>query len=97
MKYKPHYGWESIEGRLESYKQGIGGLIQEWNLCVKDWGMNLQNIKHPVTLLNGPEDEMEPVSRGQYYSELLPNSNLKIMNNEARFSLIRSELLGIRP
>ena len=95
MKSHPHYGWEFIEGSIESYKQGIDGVVQEWKLYVKDWGMNLQNIEHPVTLWYGSEDKMAPVIRGEYYNDQLPNSDLKIMNNEAHFSLIRNHLTAI--
>ena len=95
MKNHPHYGWEFIEGSLESYTQGIDGVVQEWKLYVKDWGMDLQNIENPVTLWYGTEDKMAPVSRGKYYNDQLPNSDLKTLNNEAHFSLIRNHLTAI--
>ena len=95
MKKHPHYGWEFIQGSLESYKQGIDGVVQEWKLYVKDWGMNLQNIEHPVTLWYGTDDKMAPVRRGEYYHDHLPHSNLKILTHEAHFSLIRNLLIAI--
>ena len=40
----------------------------------------------------GTEDKMAPVQRGNYYHEKLPNSTLKLLNNEGHFSLIRNHL-----
>jgi pimeloyl-ACP methyl ester carboxylesterase len=95
MNKHPEYGWEFIEGSKESYKQGIDGVVQEWQLYVKNWGMNLNHIEHPVTLWYGSEDKMAPVHRGEYYNNKLLNSDLKVVNNEAHFSLIRNHLTDI--
>jgi pimeloyl-ACP methyl ester carboxylesterase len=95
MKSHPQYGWEFIQGSIESYKQGIDGVVQEWKLYVKDWGMDLGNIEHPVTLWYGTKDKMAPIARGHYYSEQIPHSELKLINNEAHFSLIRNHLTEI--
>lgn len=95
MRNNPNYGWDFIQGSIESYKQGVDGVVQEWKLYVADWGMNFNNIEHPVTLWYGREDKMAPVARGEFYKEHLRNSTLKIINNEAHFSLIRNHLTEI--
>lgn len=95
MTEHPEYGWEFIEGSIESYKQGIDGVVQEWKLYVSDWGMDLKTIQIPLTLWYGSDDKMAPVHRGIYYQKYLPNATLKIIKNEGHFSLIRNHLQEI--
>jgi pimeloyl-ACP methyl ester carboxylesterase len=92
MNNHPEYGWEFIEGSKESYRQGIDAVVQEWKLYVSDWLMNLNDIDYPINLWYGSADKMAPVSRGNYYDKQLPNSKLKVVENEAHFSLIRNHL-----
>ena len=88
----PEYGWEVIEGSKESYKQGIDAVVQEWKLYVSDWQMQLNTIQFPVNLWYGSSDRMAPTYRGEYYKKELPNSKLKVFENEGHFSLIRNHL-----
>lgn len=92
---QPEYGMEFIEGSVESYKQGMDGVVQEWRLYVRDWNMNLDTIEKPITLWYGSEDKMAPKYRGEYYQSRLKNSRLHLIPNEAHFSLIRNHLKAI--
>lgn len=92
MINKPEYGWDFIKGSIESYRQGIEGVVQEWKLYVSDWQMELSKIHFPKTLWYGSEDKMAPAHRGNYYNKELPNSTLKLIDNEGHFSLIRNYL-----
>lgn len=92
MNESPEYGLEFIEGSLESYTQGIDGVVQEWKLYVSDWQMDFQKLNYPVSLWYGTEDKMAPKHRGTYYENQLPNATLKLIENEAHFSLIRNHL-----
>jgi len=92
MINKPEYGRDFIKGSIESYRQGIEGVVQEWKLYVSDWQMELSKIHFPITLWYGSEDKMAPAHRGNYYNKELPNSTLKLIDNEGHFSLIRNYL-----
>lgn len=92
MKESPEYGWEFIEGSKESYNQGVEAVVQEWKLYVTDWEMDLKTIHFPINLWYGSADKMAPVNRGNYYKNELPNSVLKVIDNEGHFSLIRNHL-----
>ena len=92
MNESPEYGWEFIEGSKESYNQGVEAVVQEWKLYVTDWGMDLKTIHFPINLWYGSADKMAPVNRGNYYKKELPNSVLKVIDNEGHFSLIRNHL-----
>jgi pimeloyl-ACP methyl ester carboxylesterase len=89
---QPHYGWEFIKGSIESYQQGIDGVVQEWKLYVKDWKMDLSKVNFPIVLWYGEDDKMAPFHRGSYYEKTLANSTLKLLKNEGHFSLIRNHL-----
>ena len=95
MRENPDYGWEFIKGSIESYKQGIDGVVQEWKLYVKDWQIDLTTIESPVSLWYGSEDKMAPKLRGIYYRNKLQNSTLHLIDNEGHFSLIRNHLEDI--
>ena len=95
LKSNPNYGWEFINGSVESYKQGIEGVVQEWKLYVKDWGFDLKEIIKPVTLWYGSSDKMTPKYKGYYLNNSLPNSELHLIENEGHFSLIRNHLNNI--
>jgi len=95
MINNPEYGWDFIKGSIESYRQGIEGIVQEWKLYVSDWQMELNKIHFPITLWYGSEDKMAPTHRGNYYNKELPNSTLKLIANEGHFSLIRNHLEAI--
>jgi pimeloyl-ACP methyl ester carboxylesterase len=88
----PDYGWEFINGSVESYHQGIDGVVQEWKLYVADWQMDLSKVHFPIALWYGEDDKMAPYHRGNYYKNTLPNSTLKVISDEGHFSLIRNHL-----
>lgn len=92
MLANPEYGWEFIDGSIESYAQGIDGVVQEWQLYVSDWGFDIDKIEKPVSLWFGTEDKMAPKQRAYYYDEKLPNATLHLIENEGHFSLIRNHL-----
>ncbi len=88
----PDYGWEFINGSVESYRQGIDGVVQEWELYVADWQMELSEVHFPIALWYGADDKMAPYHRGYYYNNMLPDSKLKVLSDEGHFSLIRNHL-----
>ncbi len=95
MKSHPEYGWEFIEGSRESYVQGIDGVVQEWQLYVRDWEFEPADIEVPVTLWYGKNDKMAPFSRGDYYNRTLPETTYHLLENQGHFSLIRNHLKEI--
>jgi pimeloyl-ACP methyl ester carboxylesterase len=95
MTVKPEFGWEFINGSLESYRQGIDGVVQEWKLYVADWGFELQSIENKITLWYGSEDKMTPKFKGYFLKRNLPNAQLNLIENEGHFSLIRNHLAEI--
>lgn len=95
LREHPEYAYEFIQGSLESYRQGIEGVVQEWRLYVADWEMEFSNIHIPVTLWYGTDDKMAPKYRGLFYERALPNSTLHLLEDEGHFSLVRNHLNAI--
>lgn len=92
LKAFPEYGQDFIKGSLESYRQGVDGVVQEWRLYVSDWEIDLEQIQVPIELWYGDKDKMSPRYRGYYYAEKLPNAKLHLLPDEGHFSLIRNHL-----
>lgn len=95
LKTKPELAWDFIEGSLESYHQGIDGVVQEWKMYVSNWDITLSEIKKPIELWYGDKDKMSPAYRGYYYKANLPDAELHLLANEGHFSLIRNHLESI--
>ncbi len=95
LKAKPEAAWSFVRGSLESYQQGIDGVVQEWKLYVSDWGLDFSKIQKPIELWYGDKDKMSPYYRGHYYRVNLPKAELHVLENEGHFSLIRNHLEGI--
>ena len=92
---QPHYAHEFIAGSIESYRQGIDGVAQEYRLYVADWGIDMSSIQVPIDLWYGTDDRMAPVDRGRFYASVLPHAQLRILEDEAHFSLIRKHSSAI--
>ena len=90
LKANPKAADEFIVGSIESYKQGLEGVKQEWRLYVTDWNIDINQIPKAITLWYGDEDVMAPVSRGEYLHATLPYSRLNVIPHQGHFSLIRS-------
>lgn len=95
LKAQPKQAWGFIDGSLESYRQGIDGVVQEWKLYVSDWGVDISKIQKPIELWYGEKDKMSPPYRGYYYQANLPEAELHLLENEGHFSLIRNHLESI--
>lgn len=95
LKEHPHHAKGFIKGSLESYRQGIDGVVQEWKLYVADWGFDIRQIQQPISLWYGDKDKMAPKYRAFYYHEQLPHSKLQLLKDEGHFSLIRRHLATI--
>ncbi|QNR25590.1 alpha/beta fold hydrolase [Croceimicrobium hydrocarbonivorans] len=84
----PHYGRDFLAASLEAYRQGIEGVVQEWQLYVGDWGFEPSQVSILISLWYGKQDRMAPQQRGFYYHSALRYSRL-FLKEEGHFSLIR--------
>ena len=92
---RPELVEDLSESMKEAHRQGYQGAVQEWRLYTKPWGFPLEEVRTHVDLWYGEQDGNAPVTMGRYLDEVLPDSTLHLVPNEAHLSLINNHLEGI--
>lgn len=77
-----------IAAQMEAFRQGVAGPAREFQLILRKWGFDLSKITCSVTIWQGRLDSQVPVSHAEIYKRLLPNSELKISDEEAHLSML---------
>ena len=77
-----------ISAQTETFRQGVVGPAREFQLILRKWGFDLSKITCPVTIWQGRLDSQVPVSHAEIYKRLLPNSKLKISDEDAHLSML---------
>ena len=77
-----------ISAQTETFRQGVVGPAREFQLILRKWGFDLSKITCPVTIWQGRLDSQVPVSHAEIYKKLLPNSKLKISDEDAHLSML---------
>lgn len=79
----------------EARRKGVDGDHYEWQLYVRPWGFELEEITTAVGLWYGEEDRNVPLAMGRYLDSRLPNSRLVIVPDGGHFSTINNYVAGI--
>jgi pimeloyl-ACP methyl ester carboxylesterase len=80
---------EAIGAMLSgSFRHGIVGAAQEFQLIARPWGFNLANIKCPVTIWQGGLDKQVPLAHANIYTKLIPNAKFTFFKQEGHLSLL---------
>lgn len=78
-------------GLLTAYMSfGVARTALEMNILLNYWGFELAEINFPISIWHGGKDAQVPVSNGELYAQLIPNSTLNIFKNEGHHSLIKN-------
>jgi pimeloyl-ACP methyl ester carboxylesterase len=59
----------------------------DWKLEARPWGFSLREIRMPVHIWHGEQDELLPIRQGQIMANALPNARAKFYPNEGHISL----------
>ena len=89
---QPEVGQMFRTSQIESMRNGTEGAAQEIQLFTQHWGFELTDITFPIVLWYGKDDVNTPLAMGHHMDDLLPNSTLNIIPNEAHFSLINNHI-----
>lgn len=85
--------WNSlITASTEAFRQGVAGPAREFQLVLREWGFDLSKITCPVTIWYGQLDCQVPVSHAEIYKRLLPNSELKISDEDGHLSMLHNHV-----
>lgn len=76
----------------EGYRQGFEGPAIDDFVINSPWGFRLEDVQTRFDVWQGAEDENVPLVQGEYQASLLPNSELRVLENTAHlFPLTRWE------
>lgn len=63
----------------ESTRQGVDSFIWEVQLVAQPWGFRLEDIRTPITLWHGEDDNSTPIGMARAMAQAMPNSSLRIL------------------
>jgi pimeloyl-ACP methyl ester carboxylesterase len=70
-----------------AFERGTRGVALDWKLEARPWGFSLQEVRMPVHIWHGEQDELQPIRQGQIMANALPNARAKFYPNEGHISL----------
>lgn len=92
---RPEVGQMFRTSQIESMRNGTEGAAQEIKLFTQPWDFALTDVTFPIALWYGEDDVNTPPAMGHFMHRSLPNSTLKLIPNEAHFSLINNHIDAI--
>jgi pimeloyl-ACP methyl ester carboxylesterase len=92
------YGYQEhlVADIQEGYRQGWRGPAQDDIIINTPWGFKIEDIRVRIDIWQGGLDKNVPVNQGRYLHELIPNSRLTVLPNQAHVYLLSHwrEILG---
>ncbi len=85
----PGFRGMMMDDLLESLRGGYRGVAREVELLASPWGFELGQIRVPVTLLHGEEDQVTPPHMGRFLAERLANCDAVFLPGEGHFLMHR--------
>ena len=70
-----------------AFERGTRGVALDWKLEARPWGFSLQEVRMPVHIWHGEQDELLSIGQGQIMANALPNARAKFYPDEGHVSL----------
>lgn len=64
---------------VEAVRSGLAGVEADVVAQVRPWGVDLDAVTVPTTLWYGDDDQVTPLPFGRWYSERLPDAELRVV------------------
>ena len=81
----------------EAFRQGWRGVAQDFAVLTRPWGFALGEIRTPVDLWQGLDDENVPAAMGRYLAATLPNCRARFEPGGGHFGPLETmdEILAV--
>jgi pimeloyl-ACP methyl ester carboxylesterase len=76
-----------IQSELEAFHPGLRGLAWDVHLLTLPWGFHLEDIRIPVSLWSGGDDDLATPGMTRYMSENIPGCKTTSFDHEAHLLL----------
>ena len=78
-----------VESEVEAFKHGLTGLA--WDVCLitRPLGFPLEEIKVPVRIWHGSDDNQAPATMAHYLASKIPLSSKRIIQGEAHLMIFK--------
>ncbi len=74
-----------LDSYAEAVRTGPYGWIDDALALRRDWGFRLQDVRQPVRLWHGAEDNFVPAEHARWLSRRLPHAGLEVQADTAHF------------
>ncbi|GIF22187.1 pimeloyl-ACP methyl ester carboxylesterase [Actinoplanes tereljensis] len=81
-----------LEAYAEATRPGPYGWIDDTLAVRRDWGFDLADVRQPVLLWHGAEDNVVPASHARWLAARIPHADLRVQSGSAHFGA-----MGILP
>jgi pimeloyl-ACP methyl ester carboxylesterase len=71
----------------EAFRQGPGGVIQDYRLLDRAWGFDFEDVRAPVHLWHGDVDKVVPFARSEEMAAWLPNAFLHLVHGAGHLTI----------
>jgi pimeloyl-ACP methyl ester carboxylesterase len=77
------------QSELQAFKPGLRGFAWDTRLLTRSWGFHLEDIKVPVSLWHGLEDNMTPVAMAHHLVQKITSCRPHFIPGEAHLLLFK--------
>ena len=74
-----------FENLGEMVKNGSEGAYWDARVFLGEWGFDCADIKMPVSLFYGADDQNVPIQMGEYYRDTIPSTDASFYEGEGHF------------
>jgi pimeloyl-ACP methyl ester carboxylesterase len=84
---KPEVRDICVRSEVEAFRHGLHGVAWDTRLLTRSWGFALEEIRIPVQLWHGTDDDQTSLSMARSVASKIPGSTLTICEKEAHLLL----------
>lgn len=74
----------------EAFRQHVSGVVDDFKLLIKCWGFNLEEIRCPLVVWQGGEDQQAPVKHAEIYAHQVPKAQYVFLEEEGHISILHN-------